>query len=236
MRPSLVSAVKLGAVSPKRSAMVLSRFYPRKREGENISGCRPQQGKTKTREKVTVLQGAFHEHFLFVYGDWKYWKLWKSLGFLRLLIGNFLFLATSFHLGFDLFLKFQEPFGRGMRKFRQSKSGIDVVTLEKLLFARGELSRSDDARGFAEVGRGGSDFPGREMFREEDVEIELGVFTFEIFYGYTPSARIVLDSVINEVGIVGRELLHPFKIGVVGAFVFVAVFCVVQETFLSALE
>jgi hypothetical protein len=48
--------VKFGAVSPKRSAMILSRFCPRKRERENISP-RPEQ---QVKIKLSTSTGAIN--------------------------------------------------------------------------------------------------------------------------------------------------------------------------------
>jgi len=92
------------------------------------------------------------------------------LGFLGVLIGNFFSISSSpglFRLAFDLLLEFEQAFGGWVRKFRQGEYGIHVVTLEELLLACGQESGCDNARSFTKVGRSRSNFPARQMFREE---------------------------------------------------------------------
>jgi len=59
----------------------------------------------------------------------------------------------------------------------------------------------------------------------------------EIFRRGASSTWVFFEGVIDKIGAIGGgEYFHSFKVGVLGVWVFVAEFVVIEETFLGALE
>lgn len=140
-----------------------------------------------------------------------------------------------FLLALELLLEFEEVLGG---RFGVGKSRVDFVVTQVLLFAGGEAVGGDEARGFAEVGGIGQDFGAGKVFGEVDIPFELGFIQLEILGRAAVGTWVFCEGVIDEVRFVVGEgdAFDVIEIGVLGMFVFVAVFCVVEEAFLGALE
>ena len=154
------------------------------------------------------------------------------------MIGNFLSGEAADLFALELLLELEEAFRCGVGQFGQRESRVHIVVAEVLLFACGQAPRGDDARGFAEVGGITEKFGAGKVSCVVDVQFELGGFGLEIFDGARASAGILIQVVIDEIGFVPeeRQAIDMGEVGILGVFVFVTVFLVVEETFLGALE
>ena len=113
-------------------------------------------------------------------------------------------------------MEFKQTLRGRVLEFGKGESGVDLVDLEIVLFARGEFAPRHDASGFAEIGGYARDFRDGKMAGVFEVQFELGWLGFEILNGNPAGAGIIFQGGVEIVGLIeaAGEVIEVGEVGV----------------------